>query len=123
MTPGLYPSAVPQDDSYKGFLTALNNDLNTPQALAALHELVKSDLDSSNKAETILKMDEILGLGLEEFVGRKIEIPEKVQKLLEIRENVRNKGDFKKSDEIRKEIKDLGFEIEDSASGPKLKRL
>jgi len=106
---------------WQKFLEAANNDINTPQALAVLWELVKSDLPSSEKAATILEMDKVLGLGLEKYVAKPLEIPEKVKKLLEHRENARISGDFKKSDELRHEIKKLGFEIEDTITGPKIK--
>jgi len=68
-------------------------------------------------------MDQVLGLGLDQYLGKKIEIPEEVQKLLEQRENARKEEDFEKSDSLRKEIKDLGFEIKDTPEGPKLKAL
>ena len=84
-------------------------------------EMVKSDYPTTAKAQTLLKMDQVLGLKLDEYIGKAIEIPENVQKLLIHRENARISGDFKKSDEIRHEIKKLGFEIEDSPTGQKVK--
>lgn len=104
------------------FMEAASNDLGTPQALVILWELVKSNEDSGEKSATILEMDKVLGLGLEDYVGKPLEIPEEVQKLVSAREEARKQGDFKRSDEIRKEVKKLGFEIEDTASGPKLKQ-
>ena len=106
---------------WEKFIDAANNDLNIPQALAVLWEMVKSDLPSSSKSATILQMDKILGLKLDEYLGKQIDIPEKIKKLVDERENVRKAGNFKKSDELRSEIKRLGFEIEDTASGPKVK--
>ena len=103
------------------FMEAVNNDLNTPQALAVLWEMAKSDYPTSAKAKSILEMDKVLGLNLDEYLGKKIEIPEEVQKLVNQREQARKSGDFKKSDELRKKIKKLGFEIEDTPSGAKVK--
>jgi len=105
------------------FMEAVNNDLNTPQALAVLWDMVKSDYPSSAKARSLLKMDKILGLKLDEYLGKKVEIPAEVQKLVNQREQVRKSGDFKKSDELRHKIKKLGFEIEDTPSGPKVKEV
>lgn len=105
------------------FTDALNNDLNTAQAIAVLWEMVKSDYPTSAKAESLLKMDQVLGLKLDEYIGKKIEIPPEVQKLLEHRGNARKAGDFEKSDELRKEIKKLGYEVEDTAEGIKIKLL
>ncbi|EKD90165.1 MAG: hypothetical protein ACD_32C00003G0003 [uncultured bacterium] len=103
------------------FTEAVNNDLNMPQALAVLWDLVKSDYPTSAKAQTLLQMDKILGLGLEQYVGKKIRIPEEVQKLINQREQVRKAGDFKTSDKLRHQIKKLGFEIEDTPKGTNIK--
>ena len=106
---------------WQRFLEAANDDLGLPKALAIMWEMIKSDLPSSSKSATILQMDKILGLKLDEYLGKQIDIPEKIKKLVDERENVRKAGNFKKSDELRSEIKRLGFEIEDTASGPKVK--
>ena len=103
-------------------MKAVNNDLNTPQALAIMWELVKSDYPSSAKAESLLKMDKVLGLKLDEYIGKPLEIPAEVQKLVNERENARKAGNFEKSDKLRHEIKKLGFEVEDTPDGPKTKK-
>ena len=103
------------------FMEAVNNDLNIPQALAVLWEMVKSDYPTSAKAESILKMDKILGLKLDDYLGKSIEVPESVMKLVEKREQARKSGEFNEADKIRREIKKLGFEIEDTPDGPKIK--
>lgn len=105
------------------FMDALNNDLNTPQAIAVMWELVKSDYPTSAKASSLLKFDRVLGLKLDEYIAKKIEAPKKVQQLLEKREQAREDKDFETSDKLRKEVKDLGYEIEDTLSGPRLKKL
>jgi cysteinyl-tRNA synthetase len=105
------------------FIEAVNNDLNVPIALAVMWNMVKSDLPSNDKSATILEMDKVLGLKLADFVGKKVEVPENVQKLVDQREKAREEKDFAQSDKIRKEIKDLGFEVEDTPEGPKLKPL
>jgi cysteinyl-tRNA synthetase len=115
-------TVLEDNDYYQKFLDALNNDMNTPQALAVLWEMVKSDLDSTIKAATILKMDEVFGLKLEESVGKPIEVPEEVQKLLNERETARENKNFKQSDELRDQIKKLGFEVLDTPNGQKVKK-
>lgn len=103
------------------FLVAVNNDLNIPQALAVMWDLVKSDYPTSAKAGSLLKMDQVLGLDLEEYVAKPKEIPDNVVELVKQREQARKNRDFKKSDELRDEIKELGFEVGDTPEGPKLK--
>jgi cysteinyl-tRNA synthetase len=104
------------------FSEALNNDLNTPQALAIMWELVKSDLPESEKAGILLEMDKVLGLDLATYIGQKIEVPAEVLELVEKRENAREQKDFTKSDELRKQIEEKGFEVLDTSTGPKLKQ-
>lgn len=103
------------------FVRAINNDLGMPQALAILWDMVRSDYPTSAKAKTLLEMDKILGLKLDEYLGKKIRVPENVMKLVNEREMVRKSGNFKESDKQRLAIKKLGFEVEDTSSGPKVK--
>lgn len=105
------------------FAQAANNDLNMPQAVAVMWELVRSEYPTSSKAASILKMDKILGLDLDKYLGKSLEIPEEVKKLLDEREKAREGKDFERSDQLRDEIKRLGYEIEDSAQGSKVKPL
>ncbi len=111
------------DNYYERFMDAVNYDLNMPQALAIVWEMMKSGYPISAKAKTLLEMDKVLGLKLDEYLGKKIEIPKEVQKLINQREQARKSGDFKKSDELRRKIKKLGFEIEDTPSGSKIKKV
>ncbi len=108
---------------YNNFLRAVNEDLNIPKALAVVWEMVKSEMPSAQKAADLLEMDKILGLELDKYIGQKIEVPEEVQKLVDQRERARVEKDFKRSDELRNEIKKLGFEVLDSAGGAKVKKV
>ncbi len=103
------------------FLTALNDDLNTPQALAVLWELVKSDASPRTKAGTILWFDRVLGLGLDAYMGRPLEIPREVRTLVASREEARKAKNFSQADEIRKQIEQQGFIVEDTSGGPELR--
>ena len=103
------------------FMNSINNDLNLPQAVAVMWELIKSDYPTSAKAKSLLKFDQILGLGLDTYLGKQIEIPEEIMHLVRKREQARNLGDFKESDKLRKEIKKMGFLVEDTPSGPKVR--
>lgn len=103
------------------FMEALNNDLNTPQALAVFWEMAKSDASPKDKGATFIWMNQVLGLNAEDYLGQKVEVPEEVLKLANEREEARKNGDFKKSDELRDKIKEMGFEVMDTANGPELK--
>lgn len=123
------------DEGYKlKLLEAMNNDLDTPKALALLWELVKDEqIDLSKKRATMLHFDKVLGLGLINLIKKddpgvvlKVEtvsidsLPEKTQTLVQEREEARKEKNWKRADEIRDVLKDAGFDIEDSDEGPKL---
>ncbi|MBI2338258.1 cysteine--tRNA ligase [Candidatus Daviesbacteria bacterium] len=117
---GLTSFARMTENYYQKFMDAVNNDLNTPQALAVLWDMVKSENPSAAKSKSILEMDKILGLKLDEYLGRPIEVPKEVQKLINKREQARKSGNFEESDKLRHEIKKLGFEVKDTPSGTKV---
>ena len=95
------------------FREAVENDLNMPQALAVVWEMVKSNIPEHDKHELILDWDQVLGLGLGELKKEEIKIPDEVKKLADERLVQRQKGKFEIADQLRKEIEELGFEVED----------
>lgn len=106
------------------FLNAIENDLNTSEALGVAWTMLKDEsVDDKDKRATLLDFDKVLGLDLKnnEFEIKKI--PEEIQNLLTEREEVRKTKDFKKSDELRDKIKNLGFIVEDSPEGPKISKI
>jgi cysteinyl-tRNA synthetase len=107
----------PHEETITFFRNALEEDLNTPQALALLWEHLKSDHAPAVKGATLLKMDEVLGLRLAEVVGKALEIPADVVALAEERQLAREKKEWKKSDELRARIKEKGWMVEDTKDG------
>ncbi|MHB0978024.1 MAG: cysteine--tRNA ligase [Minisyncoccota bacterium] len=122
-------ATLPQDgkisDKYKKeFKETIENDLNTPEALAVVWKLVKDDsLSLADKRATLLNFDQVLGLNLENNEYEIKNIPEEIKKLLNEREEARNSKDFKKSDELRDQIKARGFEVKDTEEGQKLHKI
>lgn len=104
------------------FLDALNDDLNTPQALAVLWEMIDDEkLPSAGKAQSLLKFDAVLGLGLDTYVAKPLEIPDNVRELVLKREDARMQKDWETADRLRKEIDAAGYEVEDTSDGTKLR--
>src|SRR3989338_280860 len=93
------------------FVNAVNDDVNMPEALAIAWELVKSDYPSKAKAESLYKMDKILGLQLNRH--EEIKVPEDVQKLIDEREGLRKQKRFHLSDQIRHKIRKSGYDVID----------
>ena len=104
----------------KEFEEAMNDDLNTPRALQVLWKLVR-DENAEGKLKTIKKMDDVFGLKLDE--KEKINVPTEIKKLIKERESARKEKNWKKSDELREKINKLGFAVEDSDSGSKVKKI
>jgi cysteinyl-tRNA synthetase len=98
------------------FKDAIGDDLNMPRALAILWETVRSGKPGSEKAATVLKFDEVLGLSLKNskaIVKREGEVPDEVQKLFKEREVLRQEKKYDEADKIRKKIIEMGFKVED----------
>mgnify|MGYP003970807119 CR=1 FL=1 len=99
------------------FKEKINDDLDTPGALALVWESLKKD---EIDYDTLLEFDKILGLGLDKIEEEKIEISADVQALLDERQKARDEKNFEESDRLRDEIKKLGFEVEDTGEGQKI---
>lgn len=104
------------------FTDAINDDLNLPRALAVVWELIRSDLPASTRKATLLKMDEVLGLDLATWQPREEEIPAEINELVEARTLARKEKRWADADAIRSQVAELGYEIEDTPSGPKVKK-
>lgn len=110
------------DDNFvHRFTQCINEDLNTPKALALTWELARSDLSPSRKKATLLHFDEVFGLRLSEWSPDSAEIPQKISALVQERETARSEKRWKDADGLRDQVYDLGFEIEDTSSGPEVK--
>lgn len=111
------------NENYKNmFLHAINEDLNIPKGLGIIWTLISdSEIESKDKKATILNFDTVLGLKLDTPLV--LEIPKEVQVLLEERQEVRTNKDWQKSDELRDQIKNLGFDVKDTEDGQEVSKL
>lgn len=106
----------------KKFKAFLEDDLDTPRALTVLWDTLKDEkLSSPEKKATVLDFEKVLGLGFENI--KEEEIPEEVMQLVKAREEARKHKDFQKSDELRKEINSLGYEVKDTNEGQKISKI
>lgn len=110
----------------KKFIEAINNDLNIPQAVAVVWAMVKSDLGNEQKYQLLFLWDKVLGLRLapDRILRMKepwVE-PAEVKELVKRREKLRKEDKWKEADEIRKKLKKMGYVIEDTSQGPRVKK-
>jgi cysteinyl-tRNA synthetase len=103
------------------FVEALNDDLNTPRALAVTLEMAadayrRKDLKVS---KTLAFFDRVLGLGLEKVrsAAEATEFPSDIQKLIEERASARQAKNFRRADELRAELEARGYEVKDGKGG------
>lgn len=109
------------DNYYDLILGAMQNDLNSPKALSMINQMV-DECDQQALAPTIdqvEKIDQLLGLGL---FNRK-DITDKENDLISKREEARKSKDYQAADEARQQLNDQGIEIDDTASGPRWRRV
>ena len=112
-------------DAYKSrFWERINDDLDTPGALAVMWDLIKDiNVSASAKATLLKDFDRVLGLSLEaESAKLKVsaeDLDENIKKLVNEREQARKAKDWKRADALRLRIEEQGFSIEDTDTGPR----
>jgi len=113
----------------KKIIDALCDDLNTPEALGQLNILINSlqDADEAQRKEImpkiyssarmlgILQHDPDSWLGYTKVDNGKD--TEKIEQMIEERNNCRNNKNFEQADKIRDELKSMGIDIEDTPDG------
>ena len=112
----------------QSFVAAMDDDFNTPLALAALYELVKAINTAHNQGvtgeqlqpaqETLRELTDVLGLRLQEKQGAG-DADKFIDLLVEVRSEVRKQKLWQLSDLIRNRLKELGVTIEDTKEGTK----
>lgn len=109
------------DDNYlseidEKFHKAINDDINMPEAMGIVWDLLKNEKKSIKIANLILKFDEVLGLDIansKKYLQKDIEIPEEIIALAEKRKEAKTNKNFEEADKIRNEIIEKGYNIKD----------
>lgn len=101
----------------------MENDLNTPEALAIIWEMVDSQEPDSAKAAAFLLMDRVLGLGLSEAVAQPLLVPKEIKELADARLKARKRGDWDDADKLREELEGRGWTALDTKDGYTLEKI
>ncbi|MBN2440854.1 MAG: cysteine--tRNA ligase [Spirochaetales bacterium] len=108
---------------YTSFISHALDDLNMPQCLSDLWNLMKStNISPGLKLKTIRLMDKILGLDLDK-VTIDTAIDDEIKDLIDKREQARKNKDYALSDKIRDELKQKGIVIEDTPEGVQWRKI
>ena len=124
------------------FNDALGNDLNTSLGVTVLYDALKYDTNATTKLALLDEFDQVLGLSLREAAARARAEAERLKKaetgavvvtegesnaeaeaLALARIEARKAKDWARADALRDALKAMGFAIEDTREGAKLKRL
>lgn len=115
----------------KEFKRAMEDDMNTPLAIAAIFELIKqgnvliaenkiSQTDGKLILELLKELDSVFGFIF--WKTKKQEVPAEIKKLAKLREQYRKEKQWQKADGLRKQIESLGWHIDDIPSGFRLRK-
>ena len=101
------------------FKEALSNDLNTSQAITTLYDVIKANINNNTKLELIKSFDEVLSLDLlkEGTSNITLEEKEKIENLIEQRNQAKKNKEYEKADQIREELLNMGIIIKDTREG------
>lgn len=113
------------EENRKKFLEVMDDDLNIPKALATIFDMIRGlntlanqDLLDENYLENIKEflseVDSILGI----IPLKQEKVPDDIIKLVEKREELRKEENWVEADKTRTQLKESGWEVEDTIYGP-----
>jgi cysteinyl-tRNA synthetase len=116
--------------SLKRFEEAMDDDLNTAEALAAVHDFVRET--NSSIAQSVIRADDKTGLltAIDRFDSvfgifgevKKEMLDSEIQALIDERQAARKARNFARSDEIRNQLTEMGIILEDTKDGMRWRR-
>jgi cysteinyl-tRNA synthetase len=111
---------------HDALVAALDDDLDTPAALAVVRRILRADIAPDERRWLVLDADAVLGLDLDRSwdraaEGRAPDPPDEVRALAERRSAARAGRDFATADGLRERIEAAGWDVEDRPDGPRLR--
>ncbi len=113
------------------FLASINDDLDSPAALALFNQILKSSLTPRERFDLIIDLDDILGLDLRRQVSLYQQATKlssaltddaEANRLLTERQTARAHKDFARADYLRDQIIALGYQIIDTPTGSQVRK-
>ena len=112
------PGGGQPDPGYRQAMQAeLNLDLNTARVLALMWELLRSGLPGDVQKATLRWLDQVLGLGLQDWAPPRHAIPESIRELAAARDLARSAKHWAEADATRRAIEQAGYAVRDTAEG------
>ncbi len=121
-------------ESRDAVFAALEDDFNTPKAIAALFDYIRtvnsllqrqefSAGDAQHVFGLFREVNAIFGIIDFDALDRITDVPEHIHKMVELREEHRRNNNWSEADSIREMIEEEGYTIEDTPEGPRVKEL
>ena len=116
-------------EAYSKFRDRINDDLDSPQALAVFFDWMKTvngkidknvitDSELGEAWEFLVAFDSVFGF----IQNQDFEIPDKINLLLNKRQKARDEDNWVESDLIREQLKEKGWIVDDTTDGQNLKK-
>ncbi len=106
----------------EAFENAVNDDLNMPQAVAAVWDMLKDEkVNNDKKYDALMGFDRVLGFDLKKI--KKAKVPKDIELLVAEREDARRHKHWQEADKLRDVIQTKGYCIDDTPSGPLVKKV
>ena len=99
------------------FVSCLEDDLNTANAVTVLHDLLKSDVDEGTKYKLVSDFDQVLSLDLLKKEVKSIDNEAFILEKINERSEAKKNKDFEKADKIREELLSMGIVLKDTREG------
>jgi cysteinyl-tRNA synthetase len=122
------------EDAQKAFVAAMDDDLNTADAVSCIFELVRIANTACTQAgvpsellikaaDRIIELSQVMGLAVDANEKRSSDIPEEIMALVHERTEAKKNRNFALSDDLRNRVTSLGYEIKDTAQGPQVSKI
>ncbi len=105
------------------FIDAINDDLNMPQAMGIVWNIIRYEKKSKQLADLLLDFDKVLGLDIDKYEKDNIELPAEIKEIIKQREKARIEKNWKLSDELRDKLIELGYNVKDTKEGMKIETI
>jgi cysteinyl-tRNA synthetase len=129
---GAHTPSAPLSEAGRGlhdrYVSALDDDLDLPTALAVVREALRADLSADERRWLVLDADRVLGLDLDLVWANdpaaggadagQVALPDDVQALIEARTRARDIRDWAAADAAREALTALGWDVVDRPDGP-----
>lgn len=108
----------------ENFGKAISYDLNIPRALSIFWDVINHTIISADeKLETIYSFDQIFKLGIKDIKITTQLIPDDILEIKKEMDLAREEKNFQKSDELRKQLEDQGYTVENTQAGTVVKKI